>query len=717
MPEAEPDSPENFVSEQHALDAKGAVRDIVAAGDGSVVMVQTNQPPYWQPLDLKTGQWIKPPWKAAADTLLATQAGKIYLISKSTKILEIWDLATGKRDGMQLLPLEGEITAVAAPLTDSARPVFIATDTNAFFLDPVKFEVIPGGLNLESCFVKSQSRNRRYQTLKPGTIWLRASSDGARYTVSGTTGEGSRDSLASLILTVDPSSLALEINSAEGLLPSRGRNLTRGFPDHGGNETAAEPSSASGVFPGSPGQIRFVAGEKRSEFAVMKNPPVLPVNSSKPGDYLLSDRGVYHDSTLGVVLLPDGDKLHFMRVKFPDEGAAVPEFWFPGEVFEIPLPPGSGHTLKSDLEGETVIGATSAKWTVPAAPENLSGYLRLEWTGELGSQINKEYRVRVVRTPAVPTVESPDGKTKIPLHRRSVLSTDGFRLKSFAGSGHVAVVESSEGLTAWNLAAGERMFDWEGRARKVVGDADRLYILAQDGKLVSYDLETGKLLAEADMGKSVEGLTTGIASRHPLIAVERETLDPYLSLVQRDTLKSVLTDFPRETQHRFFSTSFQTNASGSATWSNNTAVFRDRKAITIKPFEENLYDGEPDASGRYIVGSSEMLDLGVTPPRRVPLKSLPGMGESTSGKLDESGHYLLLSGSEKDGHWKLVSVRDIQAPARELFKIRFSLSGVDMPPWVLSDTKTLVREISYGSNYGTAVYDFDVPAILKALSR
>lgn len=718
LPPAKPDSPEDLVKEQRVLDAKGAIKDLVAAGDGSVVMVQTDQPPYWQPLDLKTGQWTSAPWHATADTLLATQAGKIYLLSTTTKVLEIWDLASGKRDGLQLLAVEGPIIAVAAPLSSPTQPVFVATGTNAYLLDPVKFEVMSCGLELESCFVATKDRRGRFLPLKPGSIWLRASDDGSLYSISGTPERSSdRASVASVNLTVDRSSLAVMASPDNLVMPSRGRARTEQFPDHGGSGTGITVESANSEFPGALGTIRFTDGRGRSDYAVMNNPPVFPSKPGRPGTGLLPDRGVYQDSGFGVVLLPDGDKLNFVRVNLPDHAKAFPEFVFSGESVEIPRPAGSGHKLTTDLDGETVIGDASIKWTAPKVAIRTSGKLKLDWTGELGTLISKEYPIQIYQESLAPVVESADGRKSIPLKRRGILPDEQFSHGCFAGSGNVAMASEDGGLTAWNLTTCERLFRLESFGEKYLGDADRLYLLRRDNEMISYDLATGKELGKVKLGKALQGISTGIASRLPLIAAERESLDPYLMLIQRDTLKSELTDLPEDTRRLFFSPQFSTNVSGSLTWASNAAVFRDKRAITIKPFEDNHTYGVPDASGRFIVGRSEILDISTTPPRQIEAKSIAGLDENSTWNLDESGRFLIIPLHDKESQWGTVSIRTPQAPAKELFKIRFPKTGRDAAPCIISDTKTLIRPLAYGSVASNGVFVFDIPEIIKELSR
>ena len=94
LPEAAADSPEDLVKARSALDAGGTVLDLIPTADASVLLVQTDRPPFWATLDLKTGTLGKVPWSATPDTLVATQAGKTYAANSKTKEVEIWDNAS-----------------------------------------------------------------------------------------------------------------------------------------------------------------------------------------------------------------------------------------------------------------------------------------------------------------------------------------------------------------------------------------------------------------------------------------------------------------------------------------------------------------------------------------------------------------------------------------------------------------------------------------------
>ncbi len=718
LPELEPDEPQDLVTEQLALDAKGEIRDIVAAGDGSVVMVQTNQPPFWTSLDLKSGAWMTPRWTATADTLLASQAGKIYLLDRKTKVMEIWNLESGQREGMQLLPVTGEVVAIAAPLSASNRPVIVATDEGVWFLDPVKLEQIPSGIHVNELFTIVP--NRQNQKLDPATIWLRASQDGTLYSISGTLSGDSNRSITRRTLTVDPSSLVTASDSGNTLISSRGRRSIAGLPDHGGGVLSLDRSSSSNRFPGPAGQIRIMNTELRQAIATLQNPPVLPTRFDKPsGSLLLTDRGGYLDSVNRVLLLPDGSTLHLLRLKLSDQEPAFPAFLFPGEALEIPLPPGTDHKLTSEVGGESVIGSKSIKWIAPSHSDHHTARLSLQWTGELGSQISKDYSVRLARQEPIPTVESSDGSKQISLTLKAILPDVQGSNPGFAGSGHVMFVRSGNKWSAWNLDNGEKLLGKDEYYHTVTGDADRIYVLSREGKLTSHDLSSGAVAGEADLGKDIVALTTGMAARSPLLAVERDKATPFLMQVDRDTLKSTITDFPRETQMHFFAPSFSTNASGSVTWSNKTAVMRDGKVITV--VNANIagsgIHGDPDAAGRYIVGSSELLDIRSSPVKEIKVSSLPGMSESSRARLDASGRYLLLCDVEKDSGVAWASVRDLDDPAKELCKIRYPSRGRSIEFRVVSGTNSLILGMNGSSSNWTGVYAFDIPAILRELAR
>lgn len=724
IPPAAPNTPEDLVKEQLTLDAKGEIRDIVAAGDGSVVVVQTDKPPYWAPLDLKTGQWLNTPWKATADTLVATQAGKIYLIDRKTKIVETWGLASGKREGIQLLPLDGTIMAAAAPLADPGQPLMIATDKNGYLVDPVKFEVIPSGLDVGNYFDAEAGKRQGLVPLDPATLCLRASDDGALYSFSGSRANTSLRSKSYLTLTVDRSSMVVSRSNDREIIASRSRNLSvnTGFPDHGGTTTHLTTFASSRRFPGPTGEIRFLGAKGTKDLAVMKNPPVLPDRREDAGGHLVSDRSAYLDTANGVLLLPDGDKLNLVRLNLPAAEKQAPEFLFAGETLEIPLPPGSGHKLTSVDGGRTESSPGLIRWFAPVINDSHRNFnLKLEWTGELGSQISKDYQIQVIQPTRGPEVVSADGRKVIPLRRRCILGKEASSIVGYAGSGTVALVNESGTLSAWNLITGERILRMKKDFNRVLGDADRIYLMTGRGSLTSYDIQTGELVGQAELGDKIQSISTGMSSRDSLLAVEHQGVEGFLSQIPRDSLKPQIVELPEEIRRRLFIPQLASNPSGSATWSRGVGIFRDPRAITAKPFAGDAVNlvvhGIPDASGQFVVSASMLLKLGTSPPEGFQAETLLGVEDSAQCKLDESGRYLLLSSVTRGTDLtNTVSLRDVRESAKEMIKIRVSYGG-DYIPRLISDTKTLIQGISVEGNTLVVVYDFDLTELTRELSR
>ncbi|MEO5714637.1 MAG: hypothetical protein ABIT37_14215, partial [Luteolibacter sp.] len=223
---------------------------------------------------------------------------------------------------------------------------------------------------------------------------------------------------------------------------------------------------------------------------------------------------------------------------------------------------------------------------------------------------------------------------------------------------------------------------------------------------------------EMNLDTKISGLCTGMASRLPLLAVEMEGARPFLLEIRRDTLQTVITDFPEETQQRFFAADFYANASGSAAWSRNTMVLRDRNAITVKPGAEGFHDGTPDASGRFVVSSSEIIDLRATPPKPVKVSSFAGMSDSTVCRLDAAGRYILLCNQGQDTPNGVASVRSLDDPAKELFKLRYSSRNGGGPQfWFVSSSASLICPLAGNSQSMTGVLDFDIDSLAKQLAR
>ena len=316
---------------------------------------------------------------------------------------------------------------------------------------------------------------------------------------------------------------------------------------------------------------------------------------------------------------------------------------------------------------------------------------------------------------------SPDGLKTVALRPRGILNEVDSNNVGFAGSGTVLLVNESGNLSAWSLATSELLFRVKERFSRVLGDADRIYAQGDGGLLTIYDIGTGEVVGKVDLGKNIQSLATGMSSRSPLLAVEQEGVDAFLLQIPRDTLKPIIMDLAPETRRRFFIPQMVANASGSAVWSREAAIFRDSRAITVKTFSyevlNGMSDGIPDASGQIIVGRSSILHLGSDPPKSVKISSLPGAGESTTCKLDQSGRYLMLSGPTEDSQMQTLSLREVREPSKELLKIRFPSLGGGQMPWIISGTNTLVQFLTIGDRQKAAIFDFDVPEITKQLAH
>lgn len=717
-----PDTPEDLVKERGTLEAKGQVMDLVAAGDGSVVLCRTDQAPFWIPLDLKTGRWGDVPWKANPESLAATQAGKVYLADPKTRILEIWGLASGKKEGTKLLPVEGRIRAIAAPLTDAGRPLFVATDRSGYLLDPLSFERLPAAVGLESFFNSEAAKRSGRRAYDSGPVYLRASDDGVVYSICGGR-EGSDQRAATLV--VDSRGGLLANDSGQGFLGSRGRNLAAGYPDHGGGALRADPVPADEGFPGPAGEIQLLGADSRNAIAVLASPPVLPADCGRPVGKLAPDRGIYFDSTHGVALLPDADKIHILRLNLPRTAPPAPKFLMAGEAMEIPLPPGSGHKLTRQggepLEEDRFrVGQDSIRWIAPEVSRREQVSFNLEWTGELGTTLTQSYRIDVMPVVRDPVAVSPDGTKSIPLRMKVLLSGMTSGIAGFAGSGTVALGSDGDSFTAWNVETGENLIDLKKRHRFALGDADRAYLLDHAGNLSSYDLLSGKPLAEANLGDKVQSIATGMSSRGDLLAVEQEGVEGFLIRIPRDGLKPVILDLPVETRRHLFIPQLAANPSGSLFWSRHTAILRDAGTITVKPCgretASGLISGVPDAAGRFVVGMNGILSLASDPPVMKQFVDLPGIGETREAKLDQSGRYLLIPTTDDAAEITTVSVREAAMPTKEILKLRHPRL-IGGQTWIVGNTGTLILWQEFGGLSAPAVYGFAIPELVAELAR
>ena len=192
-------------------------------------------------------------------------------------------------------------------------------------------------------------------------------------------------------------------------------------------------------------------------------------------------------------------------------------------------------------------------------------------------------------------------------------------------------------------------------------------------------------------------------------------MNRYVALIDRKSLQSRLMNFSREIQQLFFIPQFKTNPSGSATWSFTAGVFREGINITAQSFEATPHLGEPDETGRYVVGSDGILDLKATPPVITPFAGLPGVEDHTDVELDVSGRYLLFRNHDSKLGELVISIRSVRTPAGEILKLIVPSNHGSSKARVISGTNKLVLEMD-SSRSRLGVFELDIPSLAKDLA-
>lgn len=723
LPEPAPDLPGDFVKDRSVIQVQGTVLDLINAGDGSILMVHSDKAPFWAALDLKSGTIENPPWKTTADTLLATQAGKIYLIDRKSRMVEVWNISPQKREAVKLLEVDGEIISVAAPRSSPNLPILVTTTTGACFLTSSDFKTVDCGIELSPIFAKAQHTNYNLPRLNPATIRVRASADGSIYTINGLGVENEVDEFKTISLTMDGGLVLNAEVKQPSIIASNGRLLARDYPDHAGRDLMARGSRRWGSFPAAQGAIEFRSKDGNDPICALNAAPVVPPALNASGSSRLAfDRGLYLDSSTGALILPDADRLHLLHLRLPEAEMQTPEFVFSDETVTLPRPAGTGHRITSSIGGETTVSGTIQSWTVPATANRSSSTVRIDWTGELGSPMTRTLKFTVIQRPSMPVAISPDGSRSLPLPRRAILHTSQSPA-GVAGAGHVLLTADGDKKSAWNLATGELLCAIETRSRLFFGDVDQLYSLEQSGTLKSYEISTGKEIKSRKFGSDSSGdrqglssVATGSASRSPLIAITYDGGQNYVSQIDRDSLDMRLVDFGTAATPPIFRTRLESNASGSVFWAFATAIQREGNRVSLIHPAGLAVEGAPDATGRYMIGVNHFIDTGSNPPQKRSAESLPGCTKSAKLHLDQSGRYLIVSTYQQETNTNTYSVRPLDGVFQEIFQLKFGGQIGDGTPWMISATRALVLPVSGRSRF-LGVYDFDIPTIQAALSQ
>ena len=724
IPQAKPDTPEDLVKDRTVIQAGGTVLDLIPTANAAVVLVRTDQPPFWASLDLPTGALGKVPWTSTSDTLVATQAGKTYVANRKTKEVELWDDASSKREAVRLLDLPGELISLAAPGLASRSPVLVATSQAAAFVNPATFKATPCRIDLTPVFSPAQDNRTALPKLDPATLLVRASSDGAIYTLSGMSMANGTNRLHTVAMQMaDGIVISHDTTDGPAYLPVVGRSLFKRnpgtIPDQGGGDLSLTVARRNSAFPAPQGSLELKTEKGTGAAGTLESAPFVPaISRGAAAAGLAFDRRLYLDSRCGVLLIPDGGTIHRLHLKLPAVPALAPDFVFNGEAIKLPLPPGTGHRATTDGAGDVAIAGDTLTWRVPDKLPRAETTLQMDWIGELGSAMSRKLKFSMCEAPPRPVVLAADGSRTIELNRRTLISTTG-NSRGVAGAGHILLVSDNDKTAAWSLVDGHRLCEIESRTFQFFGDVDRLYGFDHNGLLSSYDLQTGKLLQSKQFGNLSSGsqqglahLATGSASRAPLVVIAVDHGKRYFAEIDRETLALKLIDFgtgtPPEPTFRL-----QSNASGSVCWSFSCGIFREGNRITVKP-SYGAIEGTPDASGRYLVDHNAVMDLGRTPSAKHEAKDLPGASAASSLLLDHSGRYLLIADYDQQTDRSTVSVRRLADGFKEVFKIKYAARVTGGGFHLISSTKTLVTPGAFGG--GHTVYDLDCEAIEKQLA-
>lgn len=715
LPEPDPHTPPDLAGEIKSLQLAGTILDLVAAREGSVLLVRSDKPPYWQALDLPSCTLLNTSWRAGPDTLAAAQADKIYLLDRKTGIIETWELEGKTRSGAQILPFDGPIISMAAAVSATAAPLMVVTAQQGYFVDPVNFETLSNGFDISPSLSSVENENFNQPKLKPETVRVRASHDGALFQISG---ESVRDSdLKVFSVALDPTGAAMEDYAHGPYLALRGRRTSSNFPDHGGTGVELRPQSTANQFPGKGTSINFMTNHPmQKNLGVFRGSPVSPPSRPHATAGLAYDRILYYDSSQKIMVIPEGKTLHVIPIRLPQLPSTPPSFVFPGEMVRFSLPKGSNHKLVSSEASESSITQNEATWTAPTRTNQQQLQLNLEWNGELGSTMKQSYELSIRSKTQGIMVESPDGKTRLPLRRLGIINTSE-PILSFAGSGQVMMMKNVDAIDVWSLSDFRKLFSTDKRTQFCRGDADQIYTFDNEGKMKVYDLRTAQVVAER-MFDNQEGrrpiYTTGMSSKLPLFAIERDNHQPFLQIINRQTLEPTLLDFSREIQQRFFIPQFSTNASGTASWSLNNLVVLSEKGITVRTFNMHLPGGTPDETGKFVVSSLGWLDASKENAKMLDFKEITGSNTYHFCGVDESGTYFMLADAKDGANQAVISVREFCNPSVERCKLILPSSSEIQGLRLISGTKRLICRLNIQKSC-LGVFELDIPSILSGL--
>src|SRR5690606_20977199 len=101
-----PNMPPGFVAGKTSLTSEGRITDAIPAQFGKLLSIKQDQAPFIRFVDVETGEWCSPvELDADADCSIAA-SGNLFYVLRKNRILERWNLATGKKEQAALLDLK-----------------------------------------------------------------------------------------------------------------------------------------------------------------------------------------------------------------------------------------------------------------------------------------------------------------------------------------------------------------------------------------------------------------------------------------------------------------------------------------------------------------------------------------------------------------------------------------------------------------------------------
>jgi hypothetical protein len=184
-PLAGPNEPAHFASPPKVLRTNGRILDLTFAKSGQLLVVRQDAEPFVRFVDLPRADWVTPvAISAEKDSLVATSGNLLYVL-RGNRILERWNLDSGKKEKAHISKTTDPVLSMAAAPSNPTAPLMLLTRNSVRFVDPETLELKKVDIRKPDARFDPEEKEFQFDHQRePMAFRAEASGDGLAYTAS-----------------------------------------------------------------------------------------------------------------------------------------------------------------------------------------------------------------------------------------------------------------------------------------------------------------------------------------------------------------------------------------------------------------------------------------------------------------------------------------------------------------------------------------------------